>query len=577
MTTADRAKERRPLRSRWWLIVGVIIIIVGVVTGLFLSTGTSNARSAAPPTTSVSRGTLTATIDGSGTIAAEQSVDLPFQVSGSVTEVLVDEGQVVTAGQPLARLDTRDLELQVASAEAQLASARTRLTQVQEGNTTDSDVAAQQAQVRSAAAQVASAQAQLRSAQAQLAALRNPTASEVEAAEIRLRQAELDLQNTRDTRSASKTRAELDLDRAVQTLTQAQSRYATAVQNWQHVQDSGTDPQNPKTATGERNKVNDAQRQKYYDEFVQAEANLQSSEAAVHQSQVAFEQARQDEVTAIQQAETKVQDAQRQLNALRNPNPNEIARLEASVQQAQASINQARAGVDQANANLAKLSDTGTETDVSIQNASITQAEQSLKQAQLRVEQATLKAPFAGIVTSVNIVPGSVVSSATPVVTLIDRSQLHIDLRLSENDVARVALDQSVTMSIDALAEWDGKGTVSYISPAAESVNGVVTYRVQVAFPDDDQQVKIGMTANLSIITAVREQALLVPNTSLLPKGAGRVVQMLNADGTTREVDVQIGLSDGINTEILAGVVEGDAVVTNPNAQRTQQRSGLLP
>ena len=75
------------------------------------------------------------------------------------------------------------------------------------------------------------------------------------------------------------------------------------------------------------------------------------------------------------------------------------------------------------------------------------------------------------------------------------------------------------------------------------------------------------MTANLEIVTATREGALLVPNTALQPKGAGRVVLVPNADGTAREVEVTTGLSDGVNTEILSGLSEGDTVVTNPGAE----------
>jgi HlyD family secretion protein len=77
----------------------------------------------------------------------------------------------------------------------------------------------------------------------------------------------------------------------------------------------------------------------------------------------------------------------------------------------------------------------------------------------------------------------------------------------------------------------------------------------------------VGMTANLEIRTATRESVLLVPNTALQPKGAGRVVLVQNADGTTSEVAVQTGLSDGVQTEVIEGLAEGAVIVTNPNAQ----------
>ena len=234
-------------------------------------------------TTTVASGKMVASVAGSGRVAAAQSLDLAFQASGSVTQVLVKEGDSVTAGQPLAQLDTRDWQLQVASAQAALDSANIKLAQTKDGNVQPADITAQQAGI-------ASAQAQLRSAQSQLAALTNPTADKISAAATSVRQAELDLQSRKDNGSASKTKAEQGLQKATDALTQAQSKYATAQKNWQYVQDTGTDPTNPSTtnAAGKKvaNKLNDSQRQQYYDSFIQAQAALHSAETAVQQAQV---------------------------------------------------------------------------------------------------------------------------------------------------------------------------------------------------------------------------------------------------------------------------------------------------
>jgi HlyD family secretion protein len=572
-------KERGIKPSRW-LVAGIILIILAILTGVVLSTRSSRQTTTAANTTVVvGRGPIVASTSGSGSIAASQSLDLPFSANGTVADVLVKEGAHVTKGQVLAQLDTRDLALQVANAHIQLENAKLHLTQSTEGNITQETKDAQEAQVRSAEAQLASAQAQLRSAQAQLSALRSPSANDIQAAEIAIHTAELDLQSVRDAKSVAKNRGQLDLDRAAQSLTQAQSSYSTALQNWQYVQDTGNDPINPTKASGTKtvaNKLNDAQRQSYYDKLVQAESSMHNAETAVQQSQLAFNQAQQDEVISIQQAEAKLEDARRRLTALQNPSKNDITRQQASVDQAKASIAQAQAGLDQARANLAKLSAPDTTSNIELQQLSIATAEQSLQQAQLKLDQATLKAPFDSIVTTINIVPGSIVSSAQAAMSLIDRSTLHVDLTLNENDVAQVALGQHVDLTIDAIDDWKAQGTIDYIAPAAKEVNGVVTYGVRVALPDSDQRVKVGMTANLVIRTAAKDAVLLVPNSALLPKGAGRAVQVPNADGTTREVDVQIGLSDGTNTEIVSGLSEGDRVVSAPNSQQPRSPS-LLP
>ena len=564
MATATLPRRQGISRGRW-LGAGIFLIVLVIIAAVAISSRRSSASTPTVATSTITSGNVVASIAGSGSVAAAQSLDLPFQASGSVTQVLVKEGDSVTAGQPLAQLDTRDLQLQVASAQAALDSANTKLAQTKNGNVQPADITVQQAAI-------ASAQAQLKSAQAQLDALKNPTADKISSAATTVRQAELDLQSQRDNSSASKTKAEQELQKATDSLTQAQSQYATALKNWQYVQDTGNDPTNPSTTSADgkkvKNKLNDTQRQQYADTYIQAQAALHSAETAVQQAQVTYDTARQAEPNNIQQAEATLANAQAQLVALKNPSKNDIA-------QKQASVDQAKASLTQAQANLAALTAPGTASDVSIQQSSITQAEQTLKQAQLKLDQATLKAPFAGVVTAVNIVPGSTAASGTAAISLIDRSTLHVDLKLSENDVAKVQLNQPVALTIDALKGWQAQGTVSYIAPSATTSNGVVTYAVRVSFPDSDARVKVGMTANLTITTAKKDGVLLVPTTALLPKGAGQSVQVLGADGkTTTEVDVQTGLTDGVNTEITSGLKAGDKVVTTPTT--TKPKTGGL-
>ncbi|GAB4209587.1 MAG: efflux RND transporter periplasmic adaptor subunit [Roseiflexaceae bacterium] len=595
--------QRRGISRGGWLAAGIGVIVLAIIVALVMGGAGSRAATSTAATATVTRGPIVATIAGSGTIAAAQSLAVPFQTNGVVREVLVKEGDVVKAGQPLARLDTSDLELQVANAQAGVASAQARLEQTRSGNAKPEDLAAARASVASAQAQldkarsgnttaadIASTQAQLRSAQARLDALKNPSPDKLSSARLKVTQAETSLQSTRDSNSATKTRAELDLQKAVETLTQAQSKYATALTNWQHVQDSGTDPLQP-TKSGANNStvpntLSDGQRQQYYDSYVQAEAQLRSAEQSVRQAQITYDNARQSEVTNVQQAEAQLADARQQLEALLNPSQSDIIQAQATVDQQRAALQKlqqggtkadiasARAQVDQAQANLDKLTAPGTETDLAIQEAAVSQAEQSLKQAQASLAKATLTAPFAGVISMVDMVPGSNVSSATPVVTLINRNPLHIDLKVSENDAAQVQVGQKVNLAITALSDWRAEGTVSYVAPAAETVNDVVTYKVRVSFPDTDQRVKVGMTASLDIITATKDSVLLVPNSALLPKGAGHVVQVPNTDGSTREVEVQTGLSDGSQTEIADGLNEGDRVVAVPGSGTPARQGG---
>lgn len=604
MTTETRPRVRK-IRGRW-LLIGIVLVILAILVAVFLGTRSSQAQTSTERTVAVTRGSITATVDGSGTVAAAQELDLNFQTSGTVTEILVQEGDTVTAGQPLAKIDNRDLESQVASAQASLDSAKAQLAQAEQGSATSQEIAAQEASVRNAeaslkqtkqgsstAADVADAQASLRSAEADLAALKDPSAADVSAAELKVQQAQNTLQSTRTSYSASKTNAELALQQSTDALTKAQSAYATAKSNWEYVEETGADPTNPTTTNSAgkkvKNKLNDVQQQQYYDTYVEAEASLRSAEKDVTKAQVDYDQARQDEVTKIQDGEQSLADAQHQLDALRNPDKNDIAKAQASVDSARAKLNKAKQGgtqadieasqanVDKAKADLASLTAPKDETDLEIQQSSVDQAEQTLKQAQLALENATLKAPFGGIITTIDIVPGSVVStSGEAAMRLVNREPLHVDMSLSENDVAKVEASQAVSLTIDALDEWSAQGTVAQIATAGEENNGVVTYQVRVSFPDTDTRVKIGMTANVSIVTASKNNVLLVPTTALLPKGTSQVVQVQGEGSGAQpvtEIEVQTGLTDGTYTEIVSGLNEGQTILSSPS-ENTQSSGG---
>jgi HlyD family secretion protein len=535
----------------WTRIITSVISIVVLAAVLSACGAPAASEQTESDSATVTRGNITATVSGSGSISAAQTVDLAFQTSGVVAEILVDIGDSVTADQAIAVLDTRDLALQVASAQAALDSANARLAQVTKGNTRPTDLT-------SAQAQLASAQAQLNSARERLAALRNPSPSAISSAELRVTQAQTSLQTTRDNSSATKTKAEIDLAKASESLIQAQSKYANARDNWQWVQDYGTDP-----STGRR--IGDAAINTYRDTFVAAESSVRTTEQTVVQAQITLNNAREAEIANVTQAEQSLKDAQVQLEALRNPTASDIAAAVATVQQNEAAVASAQASLD-------KIVVPGTETDVAIQQAAVTQAEQSLAQAKLRLENATLKAPFAGVISAVNIVVGQATSGIA--VQLIDRDPLRIELSLSENDIVQVAVGDAVEITVDAIRDWQQTGTITAIAPVSDTSNGVVAYKAQIDFTDNDPRLLVGMTANLTIVTDQRENILIVPNSALLPKGTGRVVQVVGADGQPQEVDVTIGISDGIVSEVLSGLEEGQEIIATPTSRTNDGPSG---
>jgi HlyD family secretion protein len=596
-------------RSRRWLRWLVVPVALAVIAGGALWWRSS--QQVTTPNTStgtVTQGDLAATISGSGTIAAARTVALPFQQAGTVTSVDVQVGDTVQAGQALAKIDAGDLELQLQQAQANLKAAQASYAAAKDGRATEQDLASAQASLDSAKAQlqqtrtgsataadIASAKAQLASTKAQLEALKNPSDADRSAAQRAVDQARLSLQSMHDSASQAKTNAQIALQNAVNALTQAQSKYASAKNNWDYVQNTGNDPANPSTtnAAGEKvpNTLNDSQRQAYYDAYVQAQAALDSAQNGVTQAQVSYDSARQSEVTQVQQAEAALVDAQQQLDALLNPSAAGLAQAQAAVTQAQsnltnlqqggtaAAVAQAQASVTQAQANLESLTAPASEAELASSEAAVLQAQVAVATAQANLDEATLTAPFGGVVAAVDIVPGGAASAGTAAITLVDDSKLHIDVSPSEADAADVQVGQSATLTFDALPDVTLAGTVATIAPVATTEQNVVTYVAQIAFDPGSAAVKVGMSATADIQVAQVSGALLVPSRAVQTSGSGKTVTVVRGDITTA-IPVETGLTSNGQTAIVSSggdgatsLKAGDVVVIAGSSTSTSQSS----
>jgi HlyD family secretion protein len=586
--TGDRPGIQKASRRRRWLLIPVLLLIAAGAGFWWLS----SRRTTTTTTTSatVKQDTIVAMVSGSGSVAAARTVDLSFQQAGTITAVNVKVGDQVKAGQALATIDAGDLQLALEQAQANLKAAQANYDQTANGSATAQDLASAQASLDSAKAQlqqtrtgtataadIQSAQAQLDAAKAKLDALKNPSTANLSSAQSKVDQAQTALHSTQNSASQAKTNTQLQMQNAVNALTQAQSKFSTAQQNWQHVQDTGTDPTNPTTTdasgTKKANKLNNAQRQQYYDAFVSAQASLDSAQNAVTQAQVAYDTARQSEVTQIAQAEASLKDAQQTLEALKNPSASDLTQAQAAVTQAQASltklkqggtpaaITQSQASVTQAQANLDKLTAPASDADIAAAQANVLQAQANVDTAQRNLDQATLTAPFDGVVSAVGLQVGSssssssnsTTSTSSSGITLVDRSKLHIDVSLSETDAAKVQVGQPVSLTFDALPNVTLNGTIATVSPSATTSQNVVTYPIQIEFDPGQTSVKVGMSATADIQVQKVDNAILVPSRAVQTSGSTKTVTVLQgAQRTAIAVPVTTGLTSNGQTEITS-------------------------
>ena len=179
----------------------------------------------------------------------------------------------------------------------------------------------------------------------------------------------------------------------------------------------------------------------------------------------------------------------------------------------------------------------------------------------------TIKAPIAGIVTTVNITKGLTAPSGDAIV--IDADSFDITANVVESDVAKMAVGQAADVSIAAVGA-DLTGVVKSIAPTAtgNTTGDVVNYAVTVSLQNPPAAVRAGMTADVTITIASANNVLTIPAAALRGTTGNYSVLVMGADGTPVAQGVEVGLVTNSTAEIKSGLTEGQQVVTGvANAQ----------
>lgn len=254
----------------------------------------------------------------------------------------------------------------------------------------------------------------------------------------------------------------------------------------------------------------------------------------------------------------------------------EIARLQYEQTKAEPTeydIATAQAQVDQARATLDKLKAGATTEELAVAQAQVDQARAALAQARLGLEQAAIVAPFAGTVARVGAELGELVSSATPMIVLVDLSGYNIDANIDEIDISQIAVGQDVAITIDAFLGEELSGQVTRIDPIGTLTQGVVSYGVTIEITPNNIPLKPDMTANVDIVVGKKEGVLLVPNRAIRRDQGGKYVEVI-VGGQTQQVYITTGLSNEAVIEVLDGLEEGVEVVVSAPRRNIFEGSG---
>jgi HlyD family secretion protein len=193
---------------------------------------------------------------------------------------------------------------------------------------------------------------------------------------------------------------------------------------------------------------------------------------------------------------------------------------------------------------------------------SVDPAKQAIAQAQKQLDGAVITAPFNGIITSINAEEGDTVTSALPIIDLMDFANKELVVEIDELDVTKIRPEQRVIIEADALPGIILKGKVAYISPVARNSAGLMLYKVKIHLAvSEGSQLRVGMSATAEIVIEERANVLLVPNQAIKKDSQGNKIVRVKEGEQIQERPVATGISDGSLTEILSGLSEGDTVV----------------
>src|SRR5437868_455418 len=203
--------------------------------------------------------------------------------------------------------------------------------------------------------------------------------------------------------------------------------------------------------------------------------------------------------------------------------------------------------------------------------AQVAQDQASLRQFDEQLSYTDITSPIDGVVLSRNVEMGDAVSSilvlgssATLVMTLGDTSQVYVKGKVDESDIGKVYLGQPARIKVESFKDKTFNGVVTKISPMGVEKDNVTTFEVRVSINNPGGELKAEMTANAEIILEEHKNVLQVPEGSLIydkDKKASVEIPDTKAKDGKRKVAVNIGISNGAKTELLAGLKEGDQVV----------------
>ena len=329
-----------------------------------------------------------------------------------------------------------------------------------------------------------------------------------------------------------------------------------------------------------------------------ARGQLKRAQSGIRTAQASLLSAQAD----VQHAELTLVDAERDYKRKRELSLTGDA-AKADTERAKTSDDVANSALAaaRAHATAAEAAVTSAQADAEVAQAQLSNAlatvgarQAAVHEVQLDLDRTLVRSPIDGIVIDRNIAVGQTVgpSAQGPALFTVaqDLRQVQLHANVDEADIGRVAIHEAASFAFDAFPGQTFSGEVVAVRTMPESQQTVVTYEVVISADNAERKLLPGMTANVRIVVSQRDNVLKVPNAALRFKpahrgsasaatvpasaeeAAGAEVWRLGADGRPHAFPIRTGISDGLDTEVLAGeIAAGQEVIVGLAEPRSKQ------
>jgi HlyD family secretion protein len=523
----------------------------------------------------VRRGDLVRVVSAVGNVAAAKADELAFEVNGKLARVLVAPGDVVKAGQLLAELDATELEQALLAAEESLESANLDHATLLEPP--DSDT-------------LLLAQLSLAEAESALARLRD---FEDPKTEVMLRSSLLT--SERSLRQAQARLTELEGGATAEQIAAATAGFQRAEASWLSERESYDDflsgPSELaletarltlKQAEEKLEDYRDSSRTTQTDIDLQELVVIEAREALAELEAPVSEAEKRRRSVSLAAAEQEYENARLKLLELTESDSEEIALSRIDYQtallgqsSAQLALQEYQEGpaeheiADAENAivrrqvELRRLQEPPSRNGVRKSELALAAAQRRVDDARKQLAKARLTAPYDGAITKADATVGA--QPAAGFIAIQSGARPQIETRVTEIDVGKVAVGQAVTIEPDIFGSSEVfEGTVDSINPEPSSDAGLITYDLTIEFSSDPDSLLPGMTVALEIIIESRSDVIVVPLAALNEEDGRVTVQVVDPQtDLAAEREIEVGLRNEIEVEVLSGLAVGELVRTS--------------